>query len=175
MTRHFTLLTALALTLSTLRATTPAVGQKVADVSLVSTTGNTVRLSDLYAKSRVALVVLRGYPGYQCPFCQRQVQDYVKNASAFAGAGVRVVFVYPGPADRARQFLEGKNFPSTFEMLLDPDYAFTNLYGLRWEAPAETAYPSTFLIDRQGVVFFVQSAKLHAGRTTAADVLSYLK
>lgn len=56
-------------------------------------------------------------------------------------------------------------------MLLDPDYEFTNLYGLRWDAPRETAYPSTFLIDGHGVIFFSKIVKEHGGRTTAAEIL----
>jgi hypothetical protein len=53
-------------------------------------------------------------------------------------------------------------------------YTFTNLYGLRWDAPRGTAYPATFFIDRQGTVFFERIAKLRAGRTTAAEVIELL-
>jgi peroxiredoxin len=157
----------------------PPVGQKAADFTLASVRGKETKLSDIVAKGPTALVVLRGYPGYQCPFCQRQVQDYVQNAKAFAAAGIQVIFVYPGPPDnlngKANEFLADKNFPDTFEMLLDPGYTFTNLYGLRWDARQETAYPSTFLLDQDGVVFYVQSARLHSGRTAAATVLGYYK
>ncbi len=60
------------------------------------------------------------------------------------------------------------------ELLLDPGYDFTNLYGLRWDAPNETAYPSTFLIDSKGVVFFSKVVKEHGGRTTAAEIIDAL-
>ena len=157
----------------------PSVGDRAPDFSLRTIDGQTVRLSDAYAKSRVAVVVLRGFPGYQCPLCNRQVQDLVQNAKAFAEADVRVVLVYPGPAQdlgaRAAEFVAGKNLPPNFDFVLDPDYAFTNLYGLRWDAPKETAYPSTFLIDRQGKVFFVKISRTHGGRTTAAQLLDVLR
>jgi len=124
------------------------------------------------------LVVLRGYPGYQCPFCNRQVQDYLSRSADFARLGARVLLVYPGPGDmlnqRASEFLAGRMLPANFSLLLDPDYQFTNLYGLRWEAPKETAYPSTFLIDAKGSVFFAKVAKAHGGRTTAAEMLEEL-
>jgi len=159
-------------------AAPPVVGQTATDFSLRSVRGSEVRLSELTAQSKVALLVLRGFPGYQCPLCQRQVHDFVKHATAFAEAGVKVVFVYPGPRDavsaKANQFLEDKNFPESFEMLLDPDYEFTNLYGLRWDAPKETAFPSTFLLEKGGTVSFQKVAKLHGGRTTAAEVLALL-
>jgi len=172
------LMTAL-FTFPLLGASMPSVGEKVPDFALTSVRGKQVKLFDLTSKGPVALVVLRGFPGYQCPFCQRQVQDFVRSAKTFADAGVQVVFVYPGaPADlevRANEFLAGKDFPESFQMLLDPGYTFTNLYGLRWDEPRETAYPSTFLLDQRGIVFYAQSARLHSGRTTAAAILGYFK
>ena len=162
-----------------LGASTPSVGEKAPEFALTSVEGKSVKLSDLASKAPVALVVLRGFPGYQCPFCQRQVQDFIQNSKAFAEAGIQVVFVYPGPpADldtRANEFLAGKDFPKSFQMLLDPGYTFTKLYGLRWDEPRETAYPSTFLLDQRGIVFYAQSARLHSGRTTAASILGYFK
>jgi peroxiredoxin Q/BCP len=159
-------------------ATPPAVGDKAPDFSLPTVAGKTIKLSDLTAKSPVALIVLRGYPGYQCPYCNMQVQDFLKKAEAFAAAGVQVVLVYPGPPDnlnpRANEFLGEKKLPDHFNLLLDPGYEFTNLYGLRWDAPRETAYPSTFLIDQKGIVFFAKISKVHGGRSNAAEILDAL-
>lgn len=158
-------------------AAVPSVGQKAENFSLATVSGTKIQLSDLTAKGPVLLIVLRGYPGYQCPFCQRQVQDYIQKEQSFVDAGVQVVFVYPGPPDvkmRAEEFLSGKRFPESFLMLLDPNYTLANQYGLRWEAANETAYPSTFLIDRQGLVVFQKIAKLHGGRTSASEVIDLL-
>jgi peroxiredoxin len=126
----------------------------------------------------VVLLVLRGYPGYQCPLCSRQVQDFVRNTEAFAGAGAKVVMVYPGPSAelsrRAAEFVEGKSLPAAFDLLLDPDYTFTKLYQLRWDEPKETAYPSTFLIGRDGRVRQRKISRSHGDRTTAREVLGWL-
>ena len=78
-----------------LHAAPPYTGGQAPDFELVSTLGQHVRLSELTARSPVALVVLRGYPGYQCPYCQRQVMDFIHKSQAFADAGVQVVVVYP--------------------------------------------------------------------------------
>ena len=149
-------------------ATPPIVGQKAPDFALQSMEGVSVQLSRLTQKSPVVLVVLRGYPGYDCPYCQRQVRDFVQKAKDFTAAGVQITFIYPGPPDelkmRANSFLADKDFPKSFLMLLDPGYTFTNLYGLRWDAPQETAYPSTFLIDQTGTVFFSKTVKSHSDR-----------
>jgi len=48
--------------------------------------------------------------------------------------------------------------------MLDPGHTFTNQYGLRWNAPSETAYPSTFLIDKSGLIFFVKIVQEHGAR-----------
>jgi peroxiredoxin len=159
-------------------ATPPTVDNKAPDFALSTVEGKSVRLSEVTSKGPVVLVVLRGYPGYQCPYCNRQVQDFVQKSQAFADAGARVVMVYPGPPQdlggRASEFLADKKLPNNFDLLLDPGYEFTNLYGLRWDAPHETAYPSTFLIDRQGVIFFSKVVKEHGGRTSAAEILDAL-
>jgi peroxiredoxin len=74
---------------------------------------------------RILLLVLRGYPGYQCPLCTKQFADFRGKADAFKKAGARVVFVYPGPADalkdKAAEFVKGKDYPTHFTVLLDPD------------------------------------------------------
>ena len=59
-------------------------------------------------------------------------------------------------------------------MLIDPGYGFTNAYGLRWDAPQETAYPATFVIDRDGTIRFARVSLEHGGRTPVADVLKAL-
>jgi peroxiredoxin len=153
----------------------PSVNEKAPDFTLSTPNGKSVRLSEVISEGPVVLVVLRGYPGYQCPYCNRQVQDFIRNSPAFADMGARVVMVYPGPPQdlgaKANEFLADKKLPANFDLVLDPGYEFTNLYGLRWDATRETAYPSTFLINRQGVIFFSKIVKEHGGRATAAEVL----
>lgn len=176
--RHFlTLILSLLATLPTMAAP-PTIGQKAPDFALLTPAGDKVRLSDEVSKGPVVLVVLRGYPGYQCPYCNRQVQDYIQNAQGLADAGARVLLVYPGPSEnlgaKANEFLANKQLPPNVQLVLDPGYEFTNQYGLRWDAPQETAYPSTFLIDKQGVVFFSKIVRAHGGRSTATEVLGVL-
>lgn len=162
-----------------LMSASPGVGDPAPDFTLNSVEGKPVRLSEVAAKSPVAIVVLRGYPGYQCPFCQRQAQDFIRNAAAFEAAGVQVILIYPGPPEaldvRAGEFMKSAALPDSIQLLIDPGYTFTNLYGLRWDAPRETAYPSTFLLDHAGTIFYLQAARLHGGRASAATTLEYFK
>jgi peroxiredoxin len=155
--------------------TPPKVGDKAPDFALKTLDGQAVRLSDMTATGKVVLIVLRGWPGYQCPLCTKQVHDYIASASGFAEAKARVVMVYPGPADdlkaHAKEFLEDKEWPKDFVYVIDPDFSMVNAYGLRWDAQRETSYPSTFVLDRKGVVHFVKISHSHGDRTKASNIL----
>ena len=164
------------------QAATPAVGQKAPDFTLSTPEGAAIHFADLTTKGDVVLILLRGYPGYQCPYCQKQIHDFIASADQFAKAGAQILLVYPGPpADldqKAREAITKANadqkLPANFHLVIDPDYAFTNLYDLRWDAPKETAYPSTFLVNRKGNIYFAKTSHSHGDRTTAADTLSEL-
>ena len=156
-------------------AALPAVGEDAADFALENTSDKKVRLSALVKDGPVVLVVLRGYPGYQCPLCTAQAGQFLSRARDFANAGASVVFVYPGPATglktHADEFVAGKQLPENFHLLLDPDYFFTKAYRLRWDAPRETAYPSTFIIDGDRKIRFAKISKTHGDRAKVDDVL----
>jgi thioredoxin-dependent peroxiredoxin len=176
------LLSVLLTTASISRASTdkpPAVGENAKDFELKELGKDSVKFSKFTTDGPVVLVVLRGYPGYQCPYCTKQVADFLAKADDFKKAGVQVVFVYPGPSDdldkHADDFVKNKPFPDHFHLLVDPDYVFTDAYGLRWDAKKETAYPSTFVIDGKSKVIFAKVSKTHSDRTKATDVLKVLQ
>ncbi len=75
----------------------PRIGERAPDFALAALGGGEVRLADLTRRGPVVLVVLRGFPGYQCPICDRQVNEFIRVRTEFDAAGARVVFVYPGP------------------------------------------------------------------------------
>jgi peroxiredoxin len=156
----------------------PKVGGEAKDFELLALGGAGVKLSKLTESGPVVLVVLRGYPGYQCPICTKQFAEFRGKADEFKTAGAQVVFVYPGPAEKlkehAGEFVKGKDYPAHFHFLLDPDYAFTSAYGLRWDAKNETAYPSTFVIDGKRKVMFAKVSTTHGDRAKVGDVLAKL-
>ena len=173
------LLSFLGLMASRVLAQTPAVGDKAPDFTLSTPVGSSVTLSKETSKGETVLVILRGFPGYQCPYCVRQVHDFVEHAGDFAAKKTTVLFVYPGPpADldqHAKEFLtQQANLPANLKLVIDPDYKVTNLYGLRWDAPHETAYPSTFILSKGGKITFEKISHGHGDRTTASDLLGQL-
>jgi peroxiredoxin len=156
-------------------AAPPQVGNHAEDFELAKPDGKKLKLSTLREQGPVVVVVLRGYPGYQCPVCTQQVTSLVANASKFRDAGARVVLVYPGAASRlnqrAREFLGNSKLPAHFDLVVDPDYEFTNTWHLRWDAAGETAYPSTFVVGKEGKVTYAKISKSHGDRAAVADVL----
>jgi peroxiredoxin len=138
-----------------------------------------VSLASETAKGTTVLVVLRGFPGYQCPYCEKQVHDFVEHGSDFAAKRVNVLLVYPGPPaeldQRAKEFLAKQaELPANIQLVIDSDYKMTNLYGLRWDAPHETAYPSTFILDTRRQILFEKISHTHGDRTTADEVLAQI-
>ena len=160
-------------------AETPKIGAQAPDFTLSTPTGTPVTLSRQEHESNVVLVLLRGYPGYQCPYCQRQAHDFIDHALAFATRKATVLLVYPGPPaeldQHAKEFLAKQaNLPANVILVTDPAYKMTNLYDLRWDAPHETAYPTTFILDQKGTVLFEKISHSHGDRTTAQDILDQL-
>lgn len=160
-------------------AATPNVGERAPEFTLATPDGAHVDLQAVEKTGKTVLVVLRGFPGYQCPYCTRQAQDFISHADDFKKAGAQVLMVYPGPpadlAGHAKDFLtKQQKLPDNVRLVIDPDYSVTNQYGLRWDAAHETAYPSTFILDRTGVVRFRKISKEHADRLSASDALTQL-
>ena len=160
-------------------AQTPAIGAKAPDFTLSTPTGKSVQMSKEIQGHGLVLVVLRGFPGYQCPFCVKQVHDFIDHAADFQAKNTRVLLVYPGPPgeldDHAKDFLAKQaELPANIVLVTDPDYKVTNLYGLRWDMPHETAYPSTFVLDKKGMISFEKISHSHGDRLSAQDALDNL-
>lgn len=158
-------------------AEVPNVGQMAPDFELSTPTGELIQLSKQIGESTVVLVVLRGFPGYQCPYCQKQVHDFIEHSADFATRHAKVILVYPGPPanldQHAKEFLtQQPSLPENVVLVVDPDYVVTNRYDLRWDAPGETAHPSTFILDRKGAIVFERISQGHGDRTKASDILA---
>jgi thioredoxin-dependent peroxiredoxin len=155
-----------------------AIGKKATDFKLKTITGDEVQLSKINAGHPVVLIVLRGWPGYQCPVCTKQVGSLVADADKFTKSGAVVIMVYPGPSEQlqehAKEFSEDYKFPENFYFTLDPGYSMINKYGLRWEAPNETAYPSTFVINKKGEIVFSKISTTHGGRADNEEIFEAL-
>ena len=74
-------------------------GDKIIDFEAHLIDGTEVPLKELYNQSPLVLIVLRGWPEYQCPVCTRQVGEFVEAADQFKNYGAKVLMIYPGPSE----------------------------------------------------------------------------
>ncbi|MGV3485250.1 MAG: redoxin domain-containing protein [Planctomycetaceae bacterium] len=157
----------------------PAVGEAAPDFKLpVVGEDEFLSLSDAIESGPVAVVVLRGYPGYQCPLCNDQVAALANRAAALGNLTKRVILVYPGEAsvleEHAEEFIGSRTLPEPLVLVRDPDMKMVTAYGLRWDAPNETAYPAAFVINRHGQVKWSKISDSHGGRASAQEIVEQL-
>ena len=154
-------------------------GKQAMNFSLDLISGKQVELNKLNSKSNIVLVVLRGWPEYQCPACSQQVGQYLAEEEQFEKLNAKVLFVYPGPSkvlkEKAQEFAEDFTFPKNFYFALDPNYSMVNKYGLRWDAPKETAYPSAFVINKKGKIVYSKISSSHSGRAKVSELIETLE
>jgi len=156
------------------------VGDQAPDFELpVQGEDDFVRLSDLIKDGPVAVVVLRGFPGYQCSICNRQVSALISRARALATATgnqpQRIVLIYPGAEEgletHARQFMGARRLPPPLVLVRDPDMETITEWGLRWDKVRETAYPASYIIGPGRRVKWAKVSDSHAGRASAEEIL----
>lgn len=154
------------------------VGKKAEDFELKTIQGDEVRLKEVLKKNAVVLIVLRGWPGYQCPVCTKQVGSLIADADVFSELKAAVLMVYPGPSNElqkhAKEFSEDFTFPDNFLFTLDPEFSMINKYGLRWDAVKETAYPSAFVINKKGEIVYSKISTTHGGRASNDEIFEAL-
>ncbi len=138
-----------------------------------------VSLQELNQSGPIVLVVLRGFPGYQCPLCTQQVGTLRNRVKALGEVTKHVVLIYPGPADslekHAEQFMGSNALPEPLMMVRDPEMKMITSYGLRWVEPNETSYPATFVLDKHGRVAWSKISDSHAGRSNAQEIIDQLR
>jgi len=160
--------------------TPPEIGQRAPDFELPLVGQNKfLNLRDEYRDGPVVVIVLRGYPGYQCPLCKNQFNAVVNRAKALASETDRVVLVYPGNTDQlakqAKRFLGSRKLPHPVTMVHDDNMQMVKNWGLRWQARNQTAYPATFVVDQNGRIAWKKISTSQAGRSTVEEILRELR
>lgn len=161
-------------------ASQPEVGERAIDFELpIVGQKSFLTLSDEYKEGPVVVIVLRGYPGYQCPLCNRQVSSLANRARVLSNEAHRVILVYPGEPTllerHAEQFMGSRSLPKPLIIVRDEGMEMVEDWGLRWDAINETAYPATFVVDQNGRIAWKKVSDSHAGRSTTEEILKELR
>jgi peroxiredoxin Q/BCP len=127
------------------------IGDKAPDFTLLTETGETVKLSKLRGKK----VVLYFYPKDSTPGCTKESCDFRDNFSAFQKQGAEVFGISKDSAKSHVKFKEKHQLP--FPLLVDDEGEVCTAYGvLGKKSLFGITYMgitrSTFLIDENGVI-----------------------
>lgn len=126
-------------------------GDEAPDFTLVSDTGEPVRLSDFRGKR----VVLYFYPKDNTSGCTAQACEYRDEMPTFAEQDVTVLGISPDPVRSHEKFRD--KFDLNFPLLVDEDHAVADAYGV-WKEKSMYGRKymgivrSTFLIAPDGSV-----------------------
>lgn len=158
----------------------PGIGQRAPDFELpLVGQKKFLSLREQYRNGPVVVIVLRGYPGYQCPTCKNQFNAVVNRAKALSSESKCVVLVYPGNADQleknSKRFLGSRKLPHPIKVVRDDDMEMVKEWGIRWEARNQTAYPATFVVDQNGRIAWKKVSNTSAGRSTVEEILRELR
>ena len=138
-----------------------------------------VELREEFKQGPVVVVVLRGYPGYQCMMCSQQYGSLVNRAKALAKEAHRVIVVYPGePSElerHAKRFMGSRAVPEPLVLVRDAGMEMVSDWGLRWEKHHETAYPATFVVDTNGRIAWKKVSSSHGDRSSVEEILRALR
>jgi peroxiredoxin len=128
------------------------------DAALTAADGRTVKVSD-YRGRPVVLVFNRGFVGYVCPYCSTYTAQLAARYEELRALGAEVLCIYPTrDQDEAKvvEFTDAVNQLLTedgqdalpFPVFLDRNLEATRRFNLT----GDLTKPSTFVLDRAGIV-----------------------
>lgn len=150
----------------------PYLGHALPLQRFLDASGNVLDLSDYLGKKKIVLVVLRGFSGQICLHCSVQTRALAKSVADFAAADAEIALLYPGPASSVPQFLKavqdlGDNVKLPFPILLDIDQSFVRAMKIE----DALAKPSSFVLDKEGVIRYVYIGKDIGDRPAVKELL----
>jgi peroxiredoxin len=144
----------------------PAVGEPAPELSLPSTSGQTVRLSELRGREHVLLAF---FPLAFTSTCTAEVCAFSDDYDAFAGRGVRVLPISVDSVPTLKEFRAKHDIRA--EMLSDFHREASRAYGVLIPERfyANRAY---FLVDRDGIVRWSHVEANPGARRENAEILA---
>jgi antitoxin component YwqK of YwqJK toxin-antitoxin module/peroxiredoxin len=138
--------------------------------------GTDVDLRQFRGKKRVLLVVLRGFLGEVCIYCIAQTEALARCREELESLGIEVLVVYPGAKENEESFERayamtfGKGAPP-YRVFYDPDLAVVQKLGIT----GDLAFPTTLIIDEQGIVQYAYVGEHRADRPAAKELIKVIK
>lgn len=156
-------------------------GQKLPLSKFIDSTGKLTNISDYIGKKIVVLSVMKGfYSQGICVYCTRQTSDLAKLTPEIRNFDAEVFVCYPGGEDHINAFVrsvrdyeksEDSRFQLPFKVLLDVDQNAVHAMNIA----GDLAHPTTFVIDKEGIVRFQYTGRTVSDRPAAKDILEEVK
>ena len=154
-------------------------GQPLPDFEALDEAGNRLDSKELRG-TPVVMIFVRGN---WCPFCSRQVKNLTGYYKDIVDSGAKLIFVTPRPQETTRRVAEF--FDVEFEFWLDESLAATRKFGLLLESAvpqdyypeygSDTVWPTSLVIDAEGVIRYVELSKHIIDRPNPKTLLRELQ
>jgi peroxiredoxin len=151
------------------------------ETDLVTSFGEKIALKS-YLGRTVVLVFTRGFVGYVCPYCSTYTAQLSAKYGEFTKQNCEVLVVYPtkeNDEDKVKQFIAACNErlkdegdgPLSLPVFLDPGLKLVASYNLQ----GDLSRPSTFVLDKQGIVRYGYVGNDKKDRPAISRVLEEVK
>ena len=159
------------------RMDTARVGSPAPDFTLTDQAGNRVHLGDFRGKNDVVLVFIYGV---NCMFCTGQIGRLHHTMAEFEADGARILVVESSEPYRIQETLQVANQDpedNSVALLSDPSHTVAACYGVAMQMNHVEWLnrPSTFLIDREGIIRYVYLGDGPADRPSTGDLVAELQ
>jgi peroxiredoxin len=154
-------------------------GQPLPDFQAVDEDGNRVSSAELAGAPAILLFVR----GSWCPFCSKQVANLTKIYKEITDSGAKLILVTPKPLGMTRRVAE--MFGVDFQFWLDDSLEIAKQLGLvvkagvpddyRKEYGEDTLWPTSLVIDANGVIKFTELSRFIADRPNPEKLLKVVR
>lgn len=154
-------------------------GQPLPAFQAVDEHGNRLSSTDLAGSPAIILFVR----GSWCPFCSKQVADLTAAYKEITDAGAKLILVTPKPLETTRRVAD--IFGVEFDFWLDESLEIAKKLGIflegrvpgeqRKEYGEDTLWPTTLVIDADGVIRHSELSKFLLDRPDPEKLLNVVK
>ena len=154
-------------------------GQPLPDFAARDVAGSPLHTRDLLG-TPVVMIFVRGN---WCPFCSRQVKNLTGYYKDIVDLGAKLILVTPKPLETTQRVAQF--FDVEFEFWLDESLAATRELGLLLESAvpkdyypeygSDTIWPTSLVIDAEGVIRYVELSKHISDRPNPKTLLRELQ
>lgn len=138
----------------------PKVGERAPAIELKTPGGTSVMLSGLVKDGPAVVLASRGWPGYQCLLCTRQVREYLEAARISPGRGQRRSYDYlvgGGAGEHAAQLRGRPGMAGALPVRRRSRASDGGSVRAPVGCPGrDHSDPTTLVVDREGLVRFVR-------------------